>query len=78
MKLQKSTVIEMETRHLVEMTFADKSETYDTDEMVFLRVAVDLEEYAPIPRAHLIALENVRSVIGNEIQRLRRALDQGG
>ncbi len=71
LKLLKSAVIETDGTRAVEMVFTDGPEPELAQEVLTFRVHVDAEGYPRIPEAYLKALHSVRSVIGNEIDRLR-------
>ena len=74
--LLKSAVIETDGARAVEMVFTDGPEPELAQEVLTFRVPVDAEGYPRIPEAHLEALQSVRSVIGDEIQRLTRIRGQ--
>jgi hypothetical protein len=76
MQLQKSAIIDTQTRRLVEMTFADQSNLDQAVEILTFRIPVTLSERPRLLELQLEALQHVREVIRDEIRRLDHTLSQ--
>ena len=76
MSLQKSAVIETQSRRVIEMTFADKPNLDDALEFLTFRAPVTLSERPRLLELQLEALQHVREIIRNEIRRLDHILGQ--
>ncbi len=76
MRLQKSAVIEIPTRRVIEMAFADQPDLDDALEFLTLRVPVTLSEHTRLLDLQLEALQHVRDIIRDEIHRLDHILGQ--
>ena len=72
MKLQRAAVIEADEERLVEMLFADQPEPDEHEAQIRFVVPVPAEGYPRLVEAQREALQIVRTVIGNEIDRLGR------
>ena len=76
MRLQKSAVIETQSRRVIEMTFADEPNLDDVLEFLTFRVPVTLSEHARLLELQLEALQRVRDIIRDEIHHLDHILGQ--
>ncbi len=76
MRLQKSAVIETQSRRVIEMVFADQPNLDDALEFLTFRVPVTQSGRPRLPELQLEALQHVREVIRDEIRRLDHTLSQ--
>ncbi len=76
MRLQKSAVIETQSRRMIEMTFADQPNLDDSNEFLTFRTPVAQSGYPRLPEIQLEALGRLRGVIDEEIRRLDYTLSQ--
>ena len=70
MKLYRSALIESGDKRMVEMDFTDGPPAAEAQVFLLLRLPVDPEGYPPLQKAQLEALQNVRTLVNSEIQRL--------
>ncbi len=70
MKLQRASIIEIDEKRLVEMLFAEKPEPAEHEAQIRFVLPVSAEKYPRIPEAQLEALQRMRTVIGDEYERI--------
>ena len=70
MKLVRSAIIETPKGRFVEMLFSDGDPASPDSSYVSFRAPASAEGYSLLPEYHLEALRRVRTVVGDEIQRL--------